>query len=108
MFELVVLLVIAFPIMALIGLVMALATRDRLRNLERSLARLERQVAAISAGAPAPPQPDTLAAARVVDEIVEPFPAAPPVTEPQPSPSPPPTSPPSPTRPSTPAPQRPS
>src|SRR5262249_54106500 len=79
MFRLVVLLVIAFPIMALIGLFMGLATRDRLRNLERSVESLERRIAAIGTGLPsapgtaeAPPAPEEIEPTEPAPETAPP------------------------------------
>ena len=57
---------LAFPILAIVGIVMAVGTRDRLRALEFRLAGIERRAAGLSAppaaaerqSAEPPPEPD--------------------------------------------------
>jgi uncharacterized membrane protein len=60
MFETLILLVIAFPIMAIVGLIITLNTRERLRGLEIRLMSLDRRLA--TAGAAAAPQAPPVAA----------------------------------------------
>jgi uncharacterized membrane protein len=80
MLTLLILLLLAFPIAAIVGVVMAVGTRERLRGLERRLAMLERRIEGWSAAAAAPPQP-----APQAEPVVAP---APPPSAPAPSPPP--------------------
>src|SRR6266700_1963509 len=74
MLELLVLILLAVPIAAIVGVVMAIGTRDRLRGLEGRLAMLERRLAGMSeVAAPVPPRP----AAPQAEPISRPVPDAP-------------------------------
>jgi uncharacterized membrane protein len=75
MFELVILLVLAFPIAAIVGVVMAVGTRGRLRDLDLRLATLERRLAGSAAAAVAPGTPEPVIPTEPVSE---------PIPEPQP------------------------
>jgi uncharacterized membrane protein len=61
MFELLILIVIAFPVTAIVGVVLAIGTRDRMRTLEFRLGRIEKRLsepgAAPTAVAPIPVAP---------------------------------------------------
>ncbi|HEY2134494.1 MAG TPA: DUF2339 domain-containing protein [Xanthobacteraceae bacterium] len=96
MFEVLIgLVVLAFPVLAIAALVVAVGTRDRVRDIDRRIVALERRMAqAPAASAPAPrpaiepPQP---VAPTTAEAPVRPAaPAAPPVT-PTPAPAAPPT-----------------
>jgi uncharacterized membrane protein len=97
MFELVIgLVVLAFPVVAIVALVMANGARERLRSLEMRLAALERQRAQAPAAAPAAPHPVT-EAPKAEPRAETPAPAAaaappPPATPPAPTPRPAPVS----------------
>ncbi len=90
--------VIAFPVLAIIGFVMALGNRERLKRLEFRLAGLERRLADLPGGvpslAPVPSAvPEALTPAKAPETKAEeaaPAPAAPetPVTPPIPPPAP--------------------
>jgi uncharacterized membrane protein len=106
------LLVLAFPVIAIIALVKALGAGDRLHRLDLRLAALERQMAAPGPPpAPAPEAPPTeppptaeVAAQPIVEEPVEPVPPPserePPVAVPSPAAPPPPAAPAAPAAPS--------
>src|SRR5579862_5660352 len=87
---LIVILILAFPVIAIVAVVMAVTTRERLRATERRLVMLERRIeagatapprAAAPTPAPAPqamPAPDTiLSGPRPAAAAAEPPPAAP-------------------------------
>src|SRR5689334_13197731 len=92
LFSLLIALVIAFPILAIVALVLAIGARERVRKLELRLAGLEGQ---LSGGAlqPAPPPPAPEAVKELEAKIEEPAaPATPegsPVIVPAPSARPP-------------------
>src|ERR1700752_1045827 len=83
MLGLLVLLLLAFPIAAIVGVVLAISTRDRLRGLERRLAMIERRLEGLGP-TPAP------------RSSVEP--STPPAPQPTIAPAPPPRGPPPPLR----------
>jgi uncharacterized membrane protein len=85
MLTLLTLLLLAFPVAAIVGIVMAVRTRDRLHGLERQLAMLERRLDGLSV-APAPqaaaPRAEPSATAR---PPAAPQPSAVPKSEPPPA-----------------------
>jgi uncharacterized membrane protein len=98
MLGLLVLLLLAFPIAAIVGVVLAISTRDRLRGLERRLALLERRPDGLAPAAPqgaaphrepsAPPAPQAVAAPAPEPPAAaaKPQPAAAPSVPPTPPP----------------------
>src|ERR1700681_4318410 len=61
---LLILLLLAIPIAAIVGLVMAIGTRDRLEGIERRLVALERRLDELPAAVMAPPTRPPLAPER--------------------------------------------
>src|SRR5215472_321432 len=55
MIPLLILLVLLFPVLAIVAVVMALTTRERLRAIERRMAMIDRRIEGIS-GTATPPQ----------------------------------------------------
>jgi uncharacterized membrane protein len=108
---LLIVLLFAIPIAAVVGVVMAIGTRDRLRSLEQRLVRLERVLEgrrAAVAGRPQPTAPQPAALEPMSGVPTEPPAPEPPSQAPSPAPSPPPKParalpPTSPTRPARPA-----
>ncbi|HEY6257984.1 MAG TPA: DUF2339 domain-containing protein [Xanthobacteraceae bacterium] len=84
---LLIILLLAVPIAAIVGVVMAIGTRDRLRGLERRLALIERRIdgSAAAGAAPAPPRPAEHPPERVATPAPE-SPAAPAPSPPKPAP----------------------
>jgi uncharacterized membrane protein len=82
MLTLLILLLLGFPIAAIVGVVMAVGTRDRLRGLERRLATLEERLDGL-ARVTAPPRP----APAPTEPMSRPLPAAPAPTTPVAEPS---------------------
>src|SRR5437588_799070 len=78
MLQMLILVVIALPVMTIVGLIMALNTRERLRVLERSVLRLERSLAAGAGAAPqAPSAAEPAPTQPAMHPPEEPAPAAP-------------------------------
>jgi uncharacterized membrane protein len=70
MLEILILLAIAFPVIAIVGLIMAINTRERLRSLEFNVQRLERGLATASAAAaPQAPSVEPAPEAPVIRDI---------------------------------------
>jgi predicted membrane protein DUF2339 len=87
LFSLLIVLVIAFPVLAIVGLVLAVGARERIRRLELRLAGLEGRLAGLAGEIPspapvAPPVPEVLPAATEPEAKIED--AAPPPAPPEP------------------------
>ncbi|MGE5261730.1 MAG: DUF2339 domain-containing protein [Actinomycetota bacterium] len=103
-FTTLIIVVIAFPVLAIVGFVMALGTRERLKRLEVRLSGIEAKLAGFAGEAPSPAPAPTVPAApppwEPLPEVKEPEAKgeerpeekAPPA-EPTPTPAPPPTAP---------------
>ncbi|HLK81114.1 MAG TPA: hypothetical protein VKT99_06410, partial [Xanthobacteraceae bacterium] len=82
MIPLLILLLLAFPLVAIAAIVMAVTTRERLRAIERRLLMLERR---IEAGVTAPPQSAAPVIRPTVAPAVEPPRTTPPPAMPAPA-----------------------
>lgn len=75
-FSLLIVLVVAFPVLAIVGFVMALGNRDRLKRLEHRLGGLEARLAGLTGELPAPspvptPAPEAVPAVETPEAKVE-------------------------------------
>jgi len=88
LFSLLIALVVAFPVLAIVALVLAIGARERLRKLEFKLAGLEGQLSGLAPRpAPAPtPAPEAVKEREAkIEEPAPPAPEEPPATAPAPS-----------------------
>ncbi len=89
LFSLLIALVVAFPVLAIVALVLAIGARERLRKLEFKLAGLEGQLSGLAPQpAPAPtPAPEAVKEreAKIEELAAPPAPEEPPATAPAPS-----------------------
>ena len=89
LFSLLIALVVAFPVLAIVALVLAIGARERLRKLEFKLAGLEGQLSGLAPRpAPAPtPAPEAVKEreAKIEELAAHPAPEEPPATAPAPS-----------------------
>jgi uncharacterized membrane protein len=88
MWQLLILLVLAIPIIAIAGLIVALQARDQARRLERRLADVESRLARPVPAAPVQPRPEPPPAVKPVKEPVVPEPSLPPASAVPPMPQP--------------------